>query len=93
MKSSIAIVLAVASLLSGCATYRTISAVTQGSPRVYSGTRLNVNAISGYQVALRKFHVEPPEHPVLDLPASFLLDTVIFPMTLGSALYEILIEQ
>jgi uncharacterized protein YceK len=59
---------------------------------VYSGTRLNAHAISGNQVALKKYHVEPPEHPNLDLPASFVLDTVIFPLTAASALYEITIE-
>jgi uncharacterized protein YceK len=79
-------------LSSGCATYRTISAVTQGSPRVYSGTRLDINAISDNRVALMKFDVGPPEHPLLDLPASLALDTVIFPLTSASALYEMLLE-
>ena len=80
-------------LSNGCATYRTISAVTYGSPRVYSGTRLNINAISDNHVTLKKFDVEPPEHPVLDLPASFVFDTVMLPLTLVSALFEMLIVQ
>jgi uncharacterized protein YceK len=79
-------------LSSGCATYRTISAVTQGSPRVYSGTRLDIDAISDSHVTLKKFDVAPPKHPLLDLPASLALDTVIFPLTSASALYEMLIE-
>lgn len=79
-------------LSTGCATYRTISAVTHGSPRVYSGTRLDINAISDNHAALKKFDVETPEHPVLDLPASIVLDTVIFPLTSSSALYEMFIE-
>ena len=87
------IVISMLGLLSnGCATYRTISAVTYGSPRVYSGTRLNINAISDNHVALKKFDVEPPEHPVLDLPASFVFDTAMLPLTLASALFEMLIE-
>ncbi len=75
-------------LSNGCATYRTISAVTYGSPRVYSGTRLNINAISDNHVALKKFDVAPPEHPGLDLPASFVFDTVMLPLTLASASFE-----
>src|SRR5207249_6805701 len=31
----------------GCATYRTISTAEQGSPKVFSGTRLDVSAIRG----------------------------------------------
>ncbi|SFK14887.1 Uncharacterized conserved protein YceK [Nitrosomonas aestuarii] len=77
-------------LFSGCATYKTISIVKYGStsPRIYSGTRLNIYAISGNHYALKKFDVEPPKCPILDLPASFVLDTLILPMTASSVVTE-----
>lgn len=74
----------------GCATYQTISVAKHGtsSPRVYSGTRLNIHAISGNRYALKKFNVAPPRYPLLDLPASFALDTLIFPITVSSVLTQ-----
>ncbi|MDR4515388.1 YceK/YidQ family lipoprotein [Nitrosomonas sp.] len=76
--------------LSGCATYKTISAVKYGSssPRIYSGTRLNIHAISNDHTALKKFNVTPPEYPILDLPISFSLDTLILPITVSSVLSQ-----
>ena len=76
-------------LITGCATYRTIDVVTLGNPMVYSGTRLNIYVIADDQYELKKFDVEPPEHPIIDLPASFVLDTIILPITLSSALLDI----
>ena len=81
------------SLFSGCATYRTVSAVERGSPRVYSGTRLDLNAIENDSIQLKKFQAKPPKYPVLDLPASLVLDTVMLPLTASSALYETLLEH
>ncbi|GJL75866.1 YceK/YidQ family lipoprotein [Nitrosomonas sp.] len=77
-------------LSTGCATYKTISVVKYGgtSPRIYSGTRLNIHAISGDHYALKKFGVEPPKYPILDLPASFALDTIMLPMTASSVVTE-----
>ena len=77
-------------LSTGCATYKTISVVKYGnsSPRIYSGTRLNIHAISDNHYALKKFNVEPPKYPMLDLPASFALDTLILPMTASSVVTE-----
>lgn len=77
-------------LSTGCATYKTISAVKYGSssPRIYSGTRLNIHAILDDHYALKKFDVEPPKYPILDLPASFALDSLMLPMTASSIVIE-----
>jgi len=77
------------SLLSGCATYRTISAAEQGSPKVFSGTRLDVNAILGDEVALRKFKADPPRYPLVDLPLSIGFDIVVLPLTVPIATGEL----
>lgn len=77
-------------LFTGCATYKTISVTKYGSssPRIYSGTRLNIHAILDNRYALKKFEAAPPEYPILDLPASFALDTLFLPMTASSVVTE-----
>ena len=77
-------------LSSGCATYKTISTVQYGdsSPVIYSGTRLNMCAIAKNDYALKKFNTAPPQYPVLDLPMSFALDTLILPMTVSTVLTQ-----
>ena len=72
----------------GCSTYRTVSSIGPGSPRVYSGVRLDYHTIRQNQFSLSRFEVEPPAYPWIDLPFSFMLDTVLVPLTLGSALAE-----
>ena len=66
----------------GCATLTTTSHFTKESPRIYSGTRLDIHATAYHEDILRmyreKYGVTPPNHPLLDLPFSLLLDTVIF---------------
>ena len=76
--------------LSGCASYHTISAAKPGSPKIYSGTRMDINAIQGNQQALLKFKTDPPKHPALDLPFSFLLDTIMLPLSFSISGYEAL---
>jgi uncharacterized protein YceK len=76
----------------GCATYKTISATGPGKPKVYSGTRLNINAISGDDAGAAKFKVTPPLYPIVDLPFSFLLDTMMLPATLPIAAYESVVK-
>ena len=78
--------------LTGCATYRTISEAAPGSPKVFSGTRLDINAIRGDEVGIRKFKVAPPPYPMVDLPFSLLLDTFIIPLTFPVATYEFIFE-
>ncbi len=77
-------------LMNGCATYKTISVAKYGSssPRIYSGTRLDIYAISDNHYELKKFGVAPPKYPMLDLPVSFAVDTLILPMTASSVISE-----
>ena len=88
----VSIVPAVVLLLSssGCATYRTISTAEQGSPKVFSGTRLDVSAILGDEFALRKFKADPPRYPLVDLPFSIGFDMAILGLTLPVAIGELL---
>jgi uncharacterized protein YceK len=76
----------------GCATYRTISEAAPGSPKVFSGTRLDINVIRGNEMGIRKFKVAPPTYPMVDLPFSLLLDTFILPLTVPVATYEFIFE-
>jgi uncharacterized protein YceK len=82
--------------VSGCATVETISSATYGSPMVYSGTRLDVHTLSGSQTQLlrleEKYNIHPPKYPLADLPFSFLLDSLIFPLTSSVALYNLVFE-
>jgi uncharacterized protein YceK len=75
-----------------CATYRTISTAEQGSPKVFSGTRLDVSAIRGDEVALRKFKADPPRYPLVDLPLSIGFDIAILPLTVPIATGELLFK-
>ena len=84
------IVLSVAS--TGCATYRTISEAAPGSPKVFSGTRLDIDAMRDNEIGVRKFKVAPPPYPIVDLPFSLLLDTLIFPLTFSAAAHELIFE-
>jgi len=84
----------------GCATFDTISHATTGSPKVYSGTRLDIHAIFNERdnelKYLKKFsrsnEMKPPKRPIADLPFSFFLDSLIFPLTSSVALYEVVFE-
>ncbi len=85
--------LAIGICLSGCATLRTVSSAGIDSPKVYSGTRLDSLAIAGNNERIKaEFKVEPPEHPMLDLPFSVVLDTAVLPLTSSVALYEVVFE-
>jgi uncharacterized protein YceK len=75
--------------LEGCATMRTMpSLATPEHPKVYSGVRLDFNAITGNEDSLKKFKATAPEHPLLDFPFSAILDTLMLPLTFPVASYE-----
>lgn len=80
--------------LSGCATLRTVPHFTLDTPKCYSGTRMDLDAMDKRQdYILKKYNVGPPSHPRLDLPFTFLLDTVVLlPVTLPIAIGETLFE-
>jgi uncharacterized protein YceK len=73
-------------ILSGCATVRTLDAAKPGAPVVYAGTRLDWYALQGGCCATDRFGAEAPTYPAVDLPASALLDTLLLPLSLATAL-------
>jgi len=72
--------------LSGCATVRTLDAAKLNAPVVYAGTRLDWYALQGGCCASDRFGAEAPAYPAVDLPASALLDTLLLPLSLATAL-------
>ncbi|MGQ0699242.1 MAG: YceK/YidQ family lipoprotein [Panacagrimonas sp.] len=79
----------------GCATIETASAVRDGSPRYFAGTRLNVAAVTQNSDALSRFaeyDMAPPGHPALDLPFSLVADTVMLPFAANYSLVEPVME-
>jgi uncharacterized protein YceK len=79
-------------LLAGCATVDTVSNAGINTPKVYSGTRLNVAALRDDADAVRRFPAAPPRYPAADLPLSLVLDTALLPLTVPVALYEVIFE-
>lgn len=76
--------------LTGCATFTTLDADVPLVERVfiYSGTRLDWAAWAENEVAMRKFRVAPPTYPLLDLPFSFALDSLFFPLAVGAEIFH-----
>lgn len=72
--------------MTGCATARTLNAAQPGAPVVYAGTRLDLYAMQGGCCAMDRFGAEAPGYPGLDLPGSALLDTLLLPLSLLTAL-------
>ncbi len=73
-------------LTTGCATVSTLDANQPGAPVVYSGTRLDLYAMDGGCCAKDRFGTEAPKYPALDLPGSALLDTLLLPLSLLTAI-------
>ncbi|MGF6592850.1 YceK/YidQ family lipoprotein [Pseudomonas sp. 2835] len=73
-------------LASGCASVRTLDAAKPGAPVVYAGTRLDLYAMQGGCCAVDRFGAEAPKYPGLDLPGSALLDTLLLPLSVLTAL-------
>ncbi len=93
MISKLCILFSALLITSGCATLTTASHFTRESPKFYSGTRLDVHASSNDESILSvyrdKYGVEPPDYPKIDLPFSFLFDTIILvPIVLPIVLYQ-----
>ncbi len=80
------VMLLVALQLGGCATVRTLDAAKPGAPVVYSGTRLDLYALQGGCCPMDRFGAQAPGYPGLDLPASALLDTLLLPLSVLTAL-------
>ncbi|MCO7513329.1 YceK/YidQ family lipoprotein [Pseudomonas guariconensis] len=78
--------LLVLALLGGCATVRTLDANKPGTPVVYAGTRLDLYALKGGCCPEDRFGAQAPAYPGWDLPGSLLLDTLLLPLSLLTAL-------
>ncbi|MFK3684124.1 YceK/YidQ family lipoprotein [Pseudomonas sp. NPDC088890] len=72
--------------LGGCATVRTLDASKPGAPLVYAGMRLDWYVMNGGCCPLDRFGAEAPAYPRLDLPGSLLLDTLLLPLSVLTAL-------
>jgi len=73
-------------LTTGCSTVRTLDANQPGVPIVYAGTRLDLYAMEGGCCEKDRFGAEAPKYPMLDLPGSALLDTLLLPLSILTAL-------
>ncbi|MEE5072089.1 YceK/YidQ family lipoprotein [Pseudomonas alliivorans] len=80
------LVIGLALVMTGCATARTLNAAKPGAPVVYAGTRLNLYALQGGCCATDRFGAEAPSYAGLDLPGSALLDTLLLPLSVLTAL-------
>lgn len=84
--SRLVLALSLALTLSGCATVRTLDAAKPDAPVVYAGTRLNLYALQGGCCAIERFGAQAPAYPAADLPVSALLDTLLLPLSLATAM-------
>ncbi|MDO8844187.1 YceK/YidQ family lipoprotein [Methylicorpusculum sp.] len=77
-------------VLSGCATFKTLETDSPLYERVfiYSGTRLDWAAIVRNDIALSRFKVIPPRYPIVDLPLSFALDSLFLPLTVSAEIFH-----
>lgn len=73
-------------VLSGCATINTLDNPKPSKPLIYSGTRLDWYNLNGGCCPRDRFGAEPPAHPLLDLPFSMVLDTLVLPATICAEL-------
>jgi len=80
------LLVALALCLTGCATARTLNAAKPGATLVYAGTRLDLYAMQGGCCAMDRFGAQAPSYPGLDLPGSALLDTLLLPLSVLTAL-------
>ncbi len=76
--------------LSGCATFKSLNADVPLYERdfIYSGTRLDWAALENDNVTIRKFNTEPPSYPLVDLPFSFAMDSVFFPLAISAEIFH-----
>ena len=74
------------SLLGGSASVRTLDAAKPGAPIIYSGTRLDWYSLNGGCCPQDRFGAVAPKYPMLDLPASALLDTLLLPFAVAAEL-------
>ncbi len=80
---------AVLILSAGCATTSTLNRPAhERKPLVMSGTRLDLASLRNEAAATEKFGVSPPTYPLLDLPFSVVLDSMVLGYTVPVALFR-----
>ena len=72
--------------LGGCATVKTLNDSRPGDPLIYAGTRLDWYSLNGGCCPKDHFGTDAPAYPALDLPGSALLDTLLLPFSLATAI-------
>lgn len=80
------LILAVLMLTGGCASVRTLDAAQVDAPIIYSGTRLDWYSLQGGCYPMERFGAQPPKYAAIDLPFSFLLDTLLLPWAVAAEL-------
>jgi uncharacterized protein YceK len=76
-------------LMCACSTMSSAPHVSRTSPKYFTGTRLNVAAISNDAYTLEKFErygMKPAPYPIADLPLSAASDLVLLPYIVGCAI-------
>ena len=76
----------------GCGTARTLKPAFENGPHVMSGSRFDILAMQDKSRARVIYGSEPIKYPLLDLPFSFLLDTVLLPLTVSNALASTIVK-
>ena len=78
--------------LSGCATFKSINVAAllplYERILIYSGTRLDWAAITENDAAISKLKATPPSYPLVDLPLSFALDTILLPLSVSAEIFH-----
>ncbi len=72
--------------LGGCATVRTLDAAKRGAPAGPPAPGWIRYSLHGGCCPMERFGAEAPAHPGLDLPGSALLDTLLLPFSLATAI-------
>ena len=78
--------------LSGCATFKSIN-VAAHLPLyerilIYSGTRLDWAAITKNDAVISKLKATPPSYPLVDLPFSLALDSILLPLSVSAEIFH-----
>ena len=78
--------------LSGCATFKSINVAAllplYERILIYSGTRLDWAAITKNDAAISKLKATPPSYPLVDLPFSFALDSILLPLSVSAEIFH-----
>jgi len=78
--------------LSSCATFKSINVAAHlplyERTLIYSGTRLDWAAITKNDAAISKLKATPPSYPLVDLPFSFALDSILLPLSVSAEIFH-----